>query len=409
MTKPNLNELVVCRSLLDDKIFAKIAALLDGEARLAYDLAARLIDAAEQHGLGGNLFFSYAVYLLTLGSNIAALTSEQHASIGESLKRALNSDACILRRLSKIKPSEISAALSLFDNYAPTEPNSSETYQHLLPLLSSAETDEEFAARLVCHYRAYGYGDIANYRAFHWSDEGELSGIHHYDKMLLSDLVGYESQKAELVQNTAAFLSGKPANNVLLVGARGTGKSSAVKALANEYYKEGLRLLQITKPQLIHLPKIMQRLRLLKSKKFIIFLDDLSFEDFELEYKYLKSAIEGGVESKPANVLIYATSNRRHLVKETWKDRADKFVEEVHRSDSVNETISLSDRFGLTISYLAPNQQEYLKIVDTLLRRHGVELDKETLRVQAGAWEISHSGRSGRVAQQFVDHYLGTH
>ena len=193
---------------------------------------------------------------------------------------------------------------------------------------------------------------------------------------------------------------------MLLVGARGTGKSSSVKALANEYFSKGLRLLQITKPQLKNLPEIMETLRSYASKRFIIFLDDLSFEETDPEYKYLKSAIEGGVEARPDNVLIYATSNRRHLIRETWRDRVDG-QDELYRDDSVNETISLSDRFGLIIYYYAPNQAEYLEIIRHMLKKQNIELEDDQLRVEGLRWEMTHSGRSGRTAQQFVINYLG--
>ena len=164
--------------------------------------------------------------------------------------------------------------------------------------------------------------------------------------------------------------------------------------------------MQITKLQLKTLPELMETLRHFMSKRFIIFLDDLSFEESEAEYKNLKSAIEGGVESRPENVLIYATSNRRHLIRETWRDRSEG-NDELYRDDSTNETISLSDRFGLIIHYYAPSQAEYLEIIRSMLKRRGVELDAETLRIEGLRWEMSHSGRNGRTAQQFVTHYLG--
>ena len=247
----------------------------------------------------------------------------------------------------------------------------------------------------------------AAYRAFRWDSASKnIVGIRHFETIRLSDLIGYAHQKELLTGNTTAFVDGKPANNVLLVGARGTGKSSGVKALVNEYYAKGLRLVQITKPQLKTLPDLMETLRRFMSKRFIIFLDDLSFEESEAEYKHLKSAIEGGVESRPENVLIYATSNRRHLIRETWRDRSEDH-DELYRDDSTNETISLSDRFGLIIHYYAPSQAEYLEIIRSMLKRRGVELDAEQLRIEGLRWEMSHSGRNGRTAQQFVTHYLG--
>ena len=262
-------------------------------------------------------------------------------------------------------------------------------------LLKNARTAENFAEALLRYYQSFGYGDIASFKAFRWDAKLQrLIGIRHFEAMQMEDIIGYAHQKEQLIDNTEAFVQRKPANNVLLVGARGTGKSSAVKALANIYYSRGLRILQLTKPQLSHLPDIMDALRYFASKRFIIFLDDLSFEESDAEYKYLKSAIEGGVESRPENVLIYATSNRRHLIRESWRDRSES-QDDVYRDDSMNETISLSDRFGL------------IAIIDHMLRKEGIKLTPEELRIAGVRWEITHSGRSGRTAQQFVAHYLG--
>jgi predicted AAA+ superfamily ATPase len=201
-------------------------------------------------------------------------------------------------------------------------------------------------------------------------------------------------------------MAGKEANNVLLTGSRGTGKSTAVKALIYRYYKDGLRLLQISRGQLLYLPAVMEKLSRIRSKKFILFFDDLSFDEDEKEYKYLKSAIDGGATPQPDNVLIYATSNRRHLLKETWRDRNDD-LDEVYRDDSTNESISLADRFGLILHYSAPTQDEYLRIIDNELQKAGVHLSQEELRIQGIRWEMEHSGRNGRIARQFVKWYLG--
>ena len=171
---------------------------------------------------------------------------------------------------------------------------------------------------------------------------------------------------------------------------------------------QGLRLIQLQKSQLGELPRLLQTLRRIASKRFIIYLDDLSFESNDPEYKYLKSAIEGGVESCPENVLIYATSNRRHLIKESWHDR-ESGQDEIYKSDNMNETISLSDRFGLIIMYRLPDQNEYLAIIDHALREKGIILTPEELKQAGHRWELEHSGRSGRVAQQFVNYYLGQH
>lgn len=409
MNLPDLHQLIICRPMLNDPTIKKLIAALDmpEDASLHCALIADLIEKAEILGLSGNLISSYITYLMAQGDNMVALMTERsNGTIGESLYQAFSADITILHPFFQLVPSHL-LNYPLLGNYRPTKASELTAFDALQSGMSGATSVTALIDVFINYYRTYGYGDIANFRAFRWDAEKQLVGIRHFDQMKLEDLIGYHRQKEMLVGNTEAFVAGKPANNVLLVGARGTGKSSGVKALANKYFDRGLRLLEMTKHQLIQLPKIMETLRLISSKKFIIFLDDLSFEDIESEYKYLKSAIEGGVEAKPPNVLIYATSNRRHLIKETWKNRGES-NDELHYNDSVNETISLSDRFGLTINYLAPSQNEYLEIIDELLKKAGITLDSEDLRIQALRWEITHSGRSGRTAQQFVNHYLGS-
>ena len=247
---------------------------------------------------------------------------------------------------------------------------------------------------------------MARYTVFRWDLDLGLVPVRHPDRIQMDDLIGYERQKAVLTQNTEAFVAGRPANNVLLVGSRGTGKSSSVKALLNQYADIGLRLVEITKHDLRHLSSIMQALRE-RGKKFILFMDDLSFEEFEIEYRHLKSMMEGGVETKPDNVLIYATSNRRHLIKETWTDRTGANADDIHSWDTINEKISLSDRFGITLTFAPPNQDEYLRIVESMARKRNICLPSAELRAEAIKWETAHSGRSGRIAQQFIAHLEG--
>lgn len=402
MNTPNLRQLIVCRNLLTDETIQLLITALDNphNETIRCQFISAMLERAENLRLSGNLLKQYFLYLLTNQENIVAKMVENSPTgeIGPSLYQAFYSDMKIITEFLQTKPSDLVIS-DLLDNYQPTIANSNFTSFHSSP--------ENLANNLISYYRTYGYGEMAAYRAFRW-DNQQLIGIEHFNEATLDTLIGYDLQKQELVANTTAFVNNKPANNVLLVGARGTGKSSSVKALANDFFTSGLRLLQITKPQLSQLSQIMEKLREYTSKKFIIFLDDLSFENFEVEYKYLKSAIEGGVTAKPDNVLIYATSNRRHLIKETWKDRG-AVNDEIHRHDTLNETISLADRFGLTITYLAPNQSEYLKIADGLLKQAGITLDPNELRIQAVAWETTHSGRSGRTAQQFVTHYLSNH
>ena len=390
----NLQNLIVFRNLKDDEIFAHTSDEMG--------TAANLIKKAESLGLGGNIFRSYLIYLLAHEPNLISETVESNGGkIGESLYKAFQHD------LRTLFGHEMPPTLEILDNYKPSVPNKIESLKELEKNLSNLRDVAQIAAVFVEYYKKYGYGDMAAYRAFKWDSEGnKLVGVKYFEKILLEDLIGYTRQKELLLKNTMAFIENKPANNVLLVGARGTGKSSGVKALANECYSDGLRLVQITQPQLKQLPEIMETLRKYASKHFIVFLDDLSFEENETEYKYLKSSIEGGVESRPENVLIYATSNRRHLIHETWRDRSD-VQEDLYRDDSVNETISLSDRFGLTIQYYAPSQTEYLEIIRHMLKKKNITLDDETLRIEGLRWEMSHSGRNGRTAQQFVNYYLG--
>ena len=229
--------------------------------------------------------------------------------------------------------------------------------------------------------------------------------INNMDRVMLDDLVGYEIQKKKLVDNTRAFVEGKKANNVLLFGDSGTGKSTSIKAIVNEFYKDGLRMIEIYKHQFQDLSNVIAAVKN-RNYRFIIYMDDLSFEEFEVEYKFLKAVIEGGVETKPDNVLIYATSNRRHLIKETWSDRNDMEHDNgMHRSDTMQEKLSLVNRFGVTINYSRPSQKEYFEIVIQLARRAGIDLSDEELKAEANKWELAHGGISGRTAQQFV-YYL---
>ncbi len=407
MDKYHLQEVLTCRNLLENNVMQTlIEALSTPEPALGAKAVAMLMDQAENLGLSGDIVRSFTLHLLSHEPNLVSHTMEvNNGKIGKSLRQAFIHDVEILAPL--LSNGGTLSAFALLADYHPTSERASIAWKHLQEKMANANTPDEIAEALLEHYRRYGYGDIASYRAFRW-DGGRLTGIRHFEDMRLSDLIGYEHQKELLTGNTTAFVAGRPANNVLLVGARGTGKSSAVKALANEYYTEGLRLLQITKPQLKSLPDIMETLREFAGKRFIIFLDDLSFEESDAEYKYLKSAIEGGVESRPENVLIYATSNRRHLIRESWRDRVDG-QDELYRDDSVNETISLSDRFGLIIHYYSPDQSEYLSIIRYMLKKKGIEMTEEELRIEGLRWEMSHSGRSGRTAQQFVTHYLGKH
>ncbi|MFW5677329.1 MAG: ATP-binding protein, partial [Acetivibrio ethanolgignens] len=221
-------------------------------------------------------------------------------------------------------------------------------------------------------------------------------------------LVGYELQKRKLIENTEAFVEGRSCNNVLLFGDSGTGKSTSIKAILNEYYDRGLRMIEIYKHQFQELSNVIAQVKN-RNYRFIIYMDDLSFEEFEIEYKYLKAVIEGGLETKPDNVLIYATSNRRHLIRETWNDRSDvKHEDGMHQSDTMQEKLSLVNRFGISIHYSKPSQKEYFEIVKELAKKHpNITLSEEELTMEANKWELSNGGISGRTAQQFINYLAG--
>jgi predicted AAA+ superfamily ATPase len=226
--------------------------------------------------------------------------------------------------------------------------------------------------------------------------------------VVLDDLIGYELQKEKLIANTEAFVSGRAANNVLLYGDAGTGKSTSIKAILNQYYDRGLRMIEVYKHEFRYLQRILAEVKN-RNYRFIIYMDDLSFEEFEIEYKYLKAVIEGGLETRPENVLIYATSNRRHLIRETWSDRSDRSDDELHRSDTMQEKLSLVARFGISIGYMKPSHKEYLHIVSELAKRYPqISLSEEELTLKANQWELRSGGASGRAAQQFIDFLAGT-
>ncbi len=272
----------------------------------------------------------------------------------------------------------------------------------------------ELAEALAEYYRANGVGEFGRFRAFRWTGsgaDGRLEGVAQPDPVRLRDLIGYERERAAVVENTERFVLGYPANNVLLVGQRGTGKSSTVKALLNEYAERGLRLVEVTKEQLGDLPRILRLLRG-RPQRFILFIDDLSFEEHETEYKPLKAVLEGAVEPRPENVLLYATSNRRHLVRERHSDRTEVGLHptpdgDVRQRDTVEEKLSLADRFGLHAIFLAPDQRRYLEIAFALARARGIDLPDDELRARALRWAEWHNGRSGRTARQFVDDLAG--
>lgn len=275
--------------------------------------------------------------------------------------------------------------------------------------LAASEDWPALAEELADHMARVGTGQFSRYRAFRWVREGghgRLVGVAAPDPIRLHELVGYERERELVLQNTEQFLAGYPANSVLLYGDRGTGKSSTVKALLNEHAERGLRLVEVGRDHLADFPWIIQLLRD-RPERFILFVDDLSFDEHERDYRGLKAVLEGSVEARPRNVVLYATSNRRHLVQERWTDRESALAAEVHGQDTLQEKLSLSDRFGIRVVFPSPDQRRYLAVVEALARQRGLRIDEEVLRRRALQWAEWHNGRSGRTARQFVDHLEG--
>jgi predicted AAA+ superfamily ATPase len=407
-----LHNLLLYRNILSDNIIKKLQLLLEKNCPhyIFYELYSELLIKAEQLHLEGNLLKNYIIYLIAKDENIFSKAAEKNSGTldpNSSLYQVALHDIKIIKDF--IDHSLLSLAgkehMEFILNFVPT---ASDTTITTIPVLykyfDAAYTNERLVQELMNYYAYYSSGIMSDYTVFRWNSSTGFTGIKNYDKIKLQDITGYEHQKEILSQNTLAFIDNKPANNVLLIGSPGTGKSSSVKALINETFAKNLRLIEVSKIELKSLSTLMATLRD-HSQKFIIFLDDLSFEEFEIEYKYLKSIIDGGVEVTPTNVLIYATSNRMHLIKETWDDRKGN-TDDVHRFDTVNEKLSLSDRFGITLTYLSPNQVEYLTIVEQLALKSNITLPLEVLKAEALKWERQHNGRSGRTGQQFINHLL---
>lgn len=413
-----MSRLLLYRNLLNDSLIAGMQALQPASAQAndQYAIAAELIAWAEKNGISGNVPENYLLCLLGCDENVfSRIAGKNGGQPAGSLIKVIAHDIAILKEMLKAGFSarfgdDVRAVLEDYQPACNIQGRLPGKFYDLALLrdlffdITQNHTPQQVATALSQYYTRYGCGKLAGYGAFKWdSQQRELVGVEHTDPVELADIIGYEYQKAELVRNTEAFLSDKPANNVLLVGARGTGKSSSVKAVANRYFTQGLRIIEIGKNEFKHIPEILTALRQW-DKKFILFIDDLSFEEHEAEYKILKSLIDGGVEVRPENVLIYATSNRRNLIKETWDDREGN---ELHRHDTINEKISLADRFGITLFYTLPNQDEYFRIVEEIARKSGIGLETDELKSEALRWEMSHSGRSGRIAKQFIDYLAG--
>ena len=391
--------------------------------RKVYTQIKRLLTVATDFGFDQNLWHNYLAYFLITNENPFSITCEKIGANDGSVNHFARNDFSAIKNLFEYDFSEIEKSLGIdcftqISNYRAIEKkelmynkNVSEKVQALSSRMEQAGDVEGFFTAVTEFYRDYGVGMFGLNKAFRIQDRTDSKlvflPINNMDKVMLSDLVGYEIQKKKLVDNTRAFVEGKKANNVLLFGDSGTGKSTSIKAIVNEFYDQGLRMIEIYKHQFKDLSNVIAAVKN-RNYKFIIYMDDLSFEEFEIEYKFLKAVIEGGVETKPDNILIYATSNRRHLIRETWSDRNDVQQDEgMHRSDTMQEKLSLVNRFGVTINYSKPSQKEYFDIVIHLAAKSGIKMSEDELKAEANKWELSHGGISGRTAQQFIYYLQG--
>lgn len=365
----------------------------------------RALKLAEDDGITGEILLIFLMNKIIEQDNIFTRLASKGTSPGLSLLKALENDWQVLHQICIYLKSAVKQDM-FYNSYQPSVANDISKPLAILEVICSDKTPLEKTQALQQFYYSNSYGLMAKYQAFIWRKTNGLQGVKSRNEHGLDALIGYESQKDLLRSNTESFLAGNPANNVLLYGERGTGKSSSIKALTKEYAQKGLRLVEIGRKEFNYLPEIMLELSNYGCK-FILVLDDLSFEGNEVEYKQLKSYIDGALEEKPENVLIYATSNRRNLINEKWSEQTG---DEMHVRDSINERISLADRFGLKIFYPAPNQDEYLQIVEGLAEKMlpNDELSVDELHQEAIKWERSASGRSGRTAKSFILSYRKT-
>lgn len=412
------HQLIIYRDLLKDRLIDRVYQMLtrnsvvDGPmvADIYCEVSHDLLEYSRRHGSQGDIWQSYIFDLMLEDENPFSLACECSCEgLDPELRVLVRHDLQILRALYSLDWSQQGKLreLNMFSNYPdfvpllPRDQDRLEAKGQLLSLARDPDIDKMLSV-LEDYYRKFGCGKLGRYNAFRW-DNG-LQEITHPDPIILEDIVGYEYQKGVLLENTRAFAEGKTANNVLLYGEKGTGKSSSVKALLNHFADQGLRMVELNRSQLSDIYKVTDYLRH-RQYRFILFIDDLSFEDFEVDYKYIKASMEGSLEERPRNILFYVTSNRRHLIRENWSDR-QRGDDEVFMSDSQQEKLSFADRFGISLAYLSPDQELYLKIVTELARKEGIKMETEELRRKAIQWELKHHGRSGRSARQFIDDLL---
>ncbi len=433
----DISALVLYRNFCSDRVISLISGALsdfktestDSESekdiknRLSEGVS-ELLKVASKYGLCGNIWQGYLTVLIAESENPFSLACENAGDRGVSLKEFAKADFSVIKSLFEIDFSEVEEEFNinyftLISDYKPYKDEKGAFDTAITAAIGKlseriAKTADEngIYEAVTSFYSRFGVGKFAFNKAFRVSEnsgKAEILPINSLIDTSFDDIIGYERQKEKLINNTSAFINGKKANNCLLYGDAGTGKSSSIKAVLNKFYPDGLRMIEIYKHQLKHLTEVIEEIRN-RNYRFIIYMDDLSFEDFETEYKYLKAVIEGGLEVRPDNVLIYATSNRRHLIKEIWDDRKDmEYNGDIHRSDTMQEKLSLAARFGIAIGYFAPDGEKFLDIVLGIAKEYPeLEVNEEDLVKTAKRWELTCGGRSGRAARQLIHHLLGS-
>lgn len=385
-------------------------------------IVSHILEVSEKMGFNGNLWQDYLAYNLANDENSYSLSCERRGRMEGSINKAALLDMSVYRELFNTDLSGTDAKYGTFLSMLTGFENNNEGEKYynkrirnriikLAEELSGAADDNTFLNTVCDFYKDAGVGCIGLFKAFrvgHDDNDGPvITPVISVEHKYLKDLIGYDIQKKKITDNTEAFLAGSKANNVLLFGDSGTGKSSCIKAILNEYYDDGLRMIEIYKHQFKDLSAIINQVKD-RNYKFIIYMDDLSFEEFEIEYKFLKAVIEGGLEKRPDNVLIYATSNRRHLVREKYSDKEER-DDDLHTRDTVAEKLSLSARFGVSVYFGSPDKKLFNEIVKGLAQKNNIKVDENTLLMEANKWELSHGGLSGRTAEQFISYMVSAY
>lgn len=406
-----IDDLILYRDLRFEDTIRMFCALDKNSTNVSKTIS-KMLEVAGEYGLHGNLWANILALALAYNENVYSKATEIVGETSGSINTFAIHDFKILRELTQFVPNINGDLLREIYHYEGNGRDSKlvntrvrDRILRLSKQLIEAGSDNEFKDIITEFYKEYGVGKFGLNKAFRIEEGTDLKTaniipITRVEHVYLNDIIGYDLQKKKLTDNTESFINGKPANNCLLYGDAGTGKSSSVKAIVNEYYDKGLRIIEIYKHQFRYLSDILEQLKD-RNYKFIIYMDDLSFEESELEYKYLKAILEGGFGRRPENVLIYATSNRRHLIRESFRDKTET-DEELHTRDTVEEKLSLSARFGEKIYYGSPDKREFNSIVLSLAKKNNIDMDEGEILSKANMWELSHGGMSGRSATQFI-------